>query len=186
MTEAANSGLCVKVMWLEGLFRYGAFLTFCVQTQCGHKLTLHTQVWERTPVSSLGLSSRRCCNILFYKNKEQMLESSLQKNGSFVLWQSGSFLYSLALRSLIEGKVLSHFDLLAAARSKPWWGTGYFQGCWGFELGSVIGQSLCCCKSVPLACMAPLFAFCKYWPNCCHRFCLLMAISSTWFSTDIW
>lgn len=36
--------------------------------------------------SSLTLPSHSCCNILSYKSKEQMLESHLQKNGSFVLW----------------------------------------------------------------------------------------------------
>lgn len=56
MTEAANSGSCVKVMWLEGLFRYGAFLTFCVQTQCGHKLTLHTHRFENALLFPLSAS----------------------------------------------------------------------------------------------------------------------------------
>lgn len=41
-----------------------------------------------------------------------MWESRSQKNKSFVLWSSDSFLYSLTLRSLIEGSVPSHLTSL--------------------------------------------------------------------------
>lgn len=73
------------------------------------------------------------------------------------------------------------FDLLVAGRSKPWLKTGYFQSCWGFELGSLIGHSRCFCKSVQLALTERLFAFLKIWPDGCHWFCLFMATTSTWF-----